>query len=228
MSIWEAIYVHPAHHPGAAWFSVLLVLGVVLRRLGFFYAFVIAALAITATDAMVTGGWSQLGGAEHPVYPGLAWLFVMLGDFRVFLLLEHYRRPADPRRLGPPRVWIGALGWTLIASLVVGVISISGDFFAASMRRLYLSYELVAAAVVGAVWRWRVVRAPGISEPVRRWLWRVSAFVVVQYGLWAAADGVILWGMEFGHLLRVIPNLMYYALFVPFVVWSAPSMEELQ
>lgn len=227
MSIWETMYAHAAHHPGAAWVSATLLLGVMLRRLPFFYAFVIGALAVTCADAMVTGGWSKLGGETHPGYVGLSWLFVILGDFRVFLILERYRSPGAKPWSGGARVWLGALGWTLIASVVVGLISVGSELFSASPRRLYLTYELIALGVAGVVWRVRVIKAMDPDHPARRWLSGVALFVMVQYALWALADVVILGGYEMGHLLRMVPNLMYYALFLPFVVWSAPSLEEL-
>lgn len=226
MSIWETMYGHAAHHPGAAWLSAALLLGVMLRRLPFFYAFVIGALAVTCADAMVTGGWSILGGEAHPAYVGLSWLFVLLGDFRVFLLLERYRSPDAKPWSGGGGVWVRALGWTLIASIVVGLISVGSELFSASPRRLYLTYELIALVVVGVVWKVRVLGASQLDPLVRRWLSRVAIFVMVQYALWASADVVILAGYEIGHLLRMVPNLMYYALFLPFVVWSAPSLEE--
>ncbi|RDV37272.1 hypothetical protein DV096_14935 [Bradymonadaceae bacterium TMQ3] len=226
MSIWERVYLHSLHHPGAAWLSAALVLGVMLRRLPFFYAFIIGAVVVSAADAMITGGWSQLGGQAHPSYVGLSWFFVLAGDYRVFLLLERYRRARSESWSGGAGVWWRALGWTLIASVVVGLISVSSDLFNASARRLYLTYELVALGVVALVWRVRVLGAMPPGDPVRRWLSRVAIFVMVQYALWAGADVVILAGLDVGHLLRMIPNLMYYALFLPVVLLSAPPLED--
>ncbi|TXD34916.1 hypothetical protein FRC98_17495 [Lujinxingia vulgaris] len=226
MSIWESVYVHPLHHPGAAWLSAALVLGGVLRRLPFFYAFLIGALAVSAADAMITGGWSQLGGESHPAYVGLSWFFVLAGDYRVFLLLERYGEPRPERWSGGAGVWVRALGWALVASVTVGIISVSSELFSASARRLYLTYELIALGMVALVWRLRVFGSMPPEDPVRRWLSRVAIFVMVQYALWAGADVVILAGYEVGHLLRMIPNLMYYALFLPVVFLSAPPLED--
>ena len=52
---------------------------------------------------------------------------------------------------------------------------------------------------------------------------RLTQFEIAQYVLWAGADVVILSGHDVGYLLRLLPNAMYYALFVPFAWWSAPE-----
>jgi hypothetical protein len=44
------------------------------------------------------------------------------------------------------------------------------------------------------------------------------AYVAVYYALWALADVLILVGrLDAGWGLRVIPNQLYYALYLPFV-----------
>ena len=49
-------------------------------------------------------------------------------------------------------------------------------------------------------------------------------FVIGYYGLWAAADAIILTtGADMGFLLRVLPNALYYGGFVPVVAWTAPQ-----
>ena len=50
---------------------------------------------------------------------------------------------------------------------------------------------------------------------VRSTLGLVGAY----YGLWAAADVLILCGVDAGWLVRLVPNQLYYGLFVPFVWW---------
>jgi hypothetical protein len=50
----------------------------------------------------------------------------------------------------------------------------------------------------------------------------VASFEIVQYALWALADVLILSGMSWGFLLRIVPNSLYYAFFLPFVWWTAP------
>jgi hypothetical protein len=41
--------------------------------------------------------------------------------------------------------------------------------------------------------------------------------VAAYYGLWAAADVLILCGVDAGWPVRLVPNQLYYGFFVPFV-----------
>jgi hypothetical protein len=47
----------------------------------------------------------------------------------------------------------------------------------------------------------------------------VVAWAGVYYALWAAADVLILAGVDAGWLLRCVPNQLYYGFTVPFVWW---------
>ena len=59
--------------------------------------------------------------------------------------------------------------------------------------------------------------APGVGLGLRR----VLGYVAVYYALWASADVLILYGgLDVGWLLRVVPNQLYYAFFVPFAWWT--------
>ena len=56
------------------------------------------------------------------------------------------------------------------------------------------------------------------SDPNRARLKRVMSFVMLYYGLWAGSDALILWGgLDAGWLLRVVPNQLYYVVWIPFV-----------
>jgi hypothetical protein len=63
----------------------------------------------------------------------------------------------------------------------------------------------------------RRLRACG--EPARRAVFALTGYEIVQYALWATADVVILWAKsDAGFAIRLVPNLMYYAFFVPFAL----------
>lgn len=81
--MFESWYFSPLNHPGAAWLSAAIMLAVVLRKLPFFWAFVVGALAVTVADATVTGAWSKLGGESHVAFPVLSFFFVLFGDWRL-------------------------------------------------------------------------------------------------------------------------------------------------
>ena len=56
------------------------------------------------------------------------------------------------------------------------------------------------------------------ADPNRARLERVMSFVMLYYALWASSDALILWGgLDAGWLLRVVPNQLYYAVWIPFV-----------
>ena len=81
---------------------------------------------------------------------------------------------------------------------------------------LWLIYECAFAAL--ALW-WRARVVPARRPPAERFLRAVLAYVAVYYALWALADVLILAGWDVGWALRVLPNQLYYAFWVP-VVWA--------
>jgi hypothetical protein len=40
---------------------------------------------------------------------------------------------------------------------------------------------------------------------------------------WASCDVLILSGVEAGHLLRIVPNVLYYGALLPFILLRAPA-----
>ena len=78
-------------------------------------------------------------------------------------------------------------------------------------RRDFLAMALWLRGVGRPAWV-----APNDPER-RRGLRAISAYVATYYALWALADVLILvFGLDLGWLLRVIPNQLYYAFFLPF------------
>lgn len=215
--MWQAIYDSPWHHPFASWFATgLLALWLVTKRqqlappLRRFVA--LFALEI-ALDALWTGGWSPVP-ANHPANQPVAILFVILGDYRFFALGELQRSPGV-------RGWLVGLAWTMAVPLVHGLCIRLFPAVFADLRVVFLAYEVAQAGVVCLWWLMRGSQLPGAVRP---WLAAVTAYEVTQYLLWASADVVILAGAEVGHGLRLIPNLMYYAGFLAFVVCRAPRL----
>lgn len=175
----------------------------------------------TLLDPVVTGPVAKAVGGVFPTLAGL--LFVLLGDFRVFLLLFAWCGGPRSRR----RVWVEALAWT--PAVAVSAFALNG-FLTLWLgeqppRVLWLIHELLFVAM--AVWlHGRVVPARTLDDSERRRvLQRITGFVLCYYGLWAVADTVILFGgFDWGFLLRALPNQLYYAFWVPFVYFtlSAP------
>jgi hypothetical protein len=149
-----------------------------------------------------------IGRAGAPMLP-----FVLLGDLRVFLLVLGVR---DPERSLAGTI-ARAAAWTLVVPLVTWVVdsglrAVAGPLPA---QVLWLIYEC-AFLVLALAWRASLARSP---SPARRFLRAVLAYVALYYALWVLADVLILAGLDAGWALRVIPNQLYYAFWVP-VVWA--------
>jgi len=159
-----------------------------------------------------------LGAADGTVATAVMVAFVLLGDFRVFLLVLFLATP-EPRRL--PRVAGEAALWTLVVPLIAaagdaGLRVLAGDL---PSQSIWLVYEL-AFLVMALVLRSLVVPARVAAKRVhvRAYLRAVTGYVAVYYALWALADVLIMGGgFDAGWALRILPNQLYYAFYVPLV-----------
>jgi hypothetical protein len=224
--MFQAIYDSPWHNPAAFWVLGLAFLAVWMRRKPFLVAyFALFGVEILA-DALASGGWTPAALLASPLRTPITVIFVILGDFRYFLLVERFAhrpqaRPADPTSAG---AWASAAGLSLLVPVLAEAVRRVLPARLAEGRWLFLTYELIFLAL-GLVLRLAVLprRLTEAPAPVRAWLLRITAFEIGQYALWATADVVILRGVDAGHLLRLVPNAMYYAGFLPFVAYRAPA-----
>ncbi len=188
------------------WLAAPIVLVYALRQRGFLRAWGLAFALLIAGDGYANGALS-------PVPPNTGWAtffqvsFVIIGDFRYYLLIEEARTP----RRSPLFV--------AIASVVLAfVVPLAAQFFRAttsistSPRWTFLTYELLFLGfllVYGFVLRRRKTR-------FERTLFR---FELVQYLLWASLDVLLLTvKADVLHLVRIVPDVLYYVLFVPFAL----------
>ena len=158
----------------------------------------------TLLDPVATGPIAKaIGTPAAGTVLGLA--FVLLGDFRIWWLVLRIVRPtgAALRALAP------TLAIPVVAWLAAQALAPLPD------QALWLIHESLFVAVAFVASR----RLAGRFERA------VLAYAGVYYALWAAADVLILAGVDAGWLLRCIPNQLYYGLTVPFVWWRffAPS-----
>jgi hypothetical protein len=175
----------------------------------------------TLLDPIVGGPLTRaLGWSETFAGTVVMFVFVLLGDLRVFLLVFGLAGPgALPR----------ALGFSLIVPVVTGVLYATVSWLVPDLpgQTLWLIYEIGFVAM--AVWLARVW-IPNKLGPeraaLRSMLTSCIAFVAAYYALWATSDLVILLGVDEGWGLRMLPNQMYYALFVPFVYVRYFAMRE--
>lgn len=213
------IYSSPWHHPGLLLPLALAGLAYVLSLRArhpeawspFLRAWLLGWAIEIVLDASLTGFATPLHG--HPSAERVASIvFVILGDLRAYLLLERLVAPTSSWR----STWARAVGWSLVASLAVALVTRVAPGSFASTRNIFLFYELLSLALF-ALWRFALIprSAPSLARDV-------ATFFLVQYALWASSDVLILSGIEPAYLLRIVPNVLYYGLFVAFVAWRAP------
>ena len=183
-------------------------------------AYAIAVAFETMLDPIASGPLVRfLGFADHAGGTAVVLFFVLLGDLRVYLLIFALLA------LAHGRAWWTALPraglWTL---LVPGLAYAANAALRARVPELHhnsiwLVYELfftvVAVGLCARVGAW--VPAPA-APALGGFLRGTLAYVAAYYALWAVADVLIqLLRLDVGWLLRVVPNQLYYALWVPFI-----------
>ncbi len=210
------IYDSPFHHPFAAYVVGLALLFDVARRLPFLYGYLVLFLVEILADACVTGGWSPVP-LGTPAYTVFSVLFIVLGDFRYFYFAERATHLAEP-------FWRSLLFATAVSVSVPLVTGIMTRAIPAMQndRILYLVYEPALGMIVLGLDRLRYRRSSA-PEPIRVWVRRVSNLFAATYFGWALCDALILGGIELGHVLRIIPNVMYYGALLAFIWLSAPN-----
>jgi hypothetical protein len=213
---WRALYGSDLQSPWALlpvpalFFAWLLVSGRVTRattRRDRFVTLWAAVFALeTVVDPLATGPvgrWLDLGDAG---VTGVMLLFVLIGDFRVFALVFGLAGGARhvPAALGR------AARWTAIVPLTAWSANALLGLFVPGLpdQTLWLIYELAFVALA------LHLRRRFGADPVVR---AATTYVASYYALWAGADVLILAGLDAGWLLRIAPNQLYYAFFVPFV-----------
>jgi hypothetical protein len=216
---WQALYDSPLQHPGVAWFVGLGTLTWLLLRVpASSLRAVLALIAVeTIVDALFTGAFSPMpkSGAVAQVVP-IA--FVVLGDLRLFVLVERFRRPGV--------TWARALGralpWAFVVPVVQGVgIRVLPAYFTHE-RRIYLAYELLFC-LLGAGLLVTRYSSREATPAQGRYATRLVALFLVQYVLWATCDLLILSGAGWALGLRMVPNAIYYGLFVAAAAFLAPE-----
>jgi hypothetical protein len=220
--MFQAIYDSPWHSPAFYWLAAAVFLLLLARELPWLTGHLVLFTFLIAGDAMATGGWSPLIITSSPWLTPVAITFVILGDLRFFALVERFARPREARmRLA---AWALVAAWSLIVPLSSTAAKYAAPSLYAETRYTFLTYELMFL-VLACVLRFAVLprRLASTPAPIRRWLLGVASYEIVQYALWALADVLILSGMSWGFLLRIVPNCLYYAFFLPFVWWTAPA-----
>jgi hypothetical protein len=217
---WQAFYDSPFSHPGLAWAFALTLGGRLAVRFPRSGLRVVLALLLaeTALDAWLTGAWTPLDPAS-PLAQNVGIAFVILGDLRLFVLLERFGRGRTSWRSAALR----ALALSLVVPVLQGAaVHFFPDTFG-DLRRVFLVYEALFVMLGTGLLlaRWPSTRA---ASPELGWYaTRLLVFFLVQYGLWVVCDALILSGQAWALGLRVLPNAMYYGLFLYAAAYFAPD-----
>ena len=185
-----------------------------VRRYALFFG------VLTVLDPVCTGPFTRWLGLGEAAGTAVMLGFVLLGDFRVFLLLFGLRaggawRGPAARRAGLWTLAVPAFAWPVHQGLTIFDPALPS-------QTLWLVYEAAFMGLALTLRRGLSRDEAFAGRPVlRAYLRRVLAYVAVYYGLWALSDALVLGaGLDAGWALRVLPNQLYYALFVPFVYLS--------
>lgn len=222
--MFQAIYDSAWHHPGMAFLGVFLFVVALARTQRFLVAFSILFAFEMAADALVTGAFSP--SRSHPsVHFAASVATVVSGDFRYFLLVEHVSRAPstlERRGFGDGWSWLVAFGLAMTVPLLSTIPQLALPHVFTSETRIFLLYEVMVFLFVGAL---RVLFAHRLSRAtpdLARWVRGLTVFELAQYGAWIGSDILILGGVELGHVVRILPNALYYCGFLPFAFFSAP------
>lgn len=223
--MFEAFYESFWQHPLLLWvipFAFLFVLLVrspeTVARAPHYYRALVLFTVLTIIDPLVTGPVISWLGPSSGVADAIMIFFVILGDFRWFFFFECFRGAEGlrkPVRLPPV---LRALAWSFLVPVLQALsLRVWPEWFDAS-HKIFLVYELLFFLLVLGFFALRRPVEPGA---LRSWKGDVCAAALGYYGLWATADLLILTLGDIGYGLRVVPNQLYYACFLPFVHWRA-------
>lgn len=219
---WSAIYAGPYHHPGLAFaFCAALGLRLVMRFPPSHLRRVLLVLvAETAVDAFFTGALSPFGKSP-PTAVTIA--FVILGDLRFWVLLERFRRP--------DATWRGAFAravpWSFAVPVAMAVAILARpDVFGGAggyqLRPIFLAYEALFAALASVLLLTRY--ASRAAAPAEGWyLTRLLVLWLTMYGLWVLCDVLLTQGHGWALGLRMLPNALYYGVFLYAATYFAPQ-----
>ena len=157
----------------------------------------------TIVDPVATGPFVRwLGAGDTWLGQAILFLVVWLGDFRVFLLVFGVGDAEHPARAARR-----AAAWTFVVPLSTIVVlqllhALRGELPGVVM---WIVYETGFTTLALLLRR-------GMAPYPRA----VLAYAATYYALWLAADVLVLAGVDAGWALRIVPNQLYYAFFVPF------------
>lgn len=173
----------------------------------------------TILDPIATGPLLKIDVLAGTIATSLiSFVFVYLGDLRVLWLAVGVARAGRGLAASLSEAAMLALIVPLGAGLGFGLSRwVWPDVDGRLLWILHESGFLVLCVVLSRRW----IPGLGIDAARAGFLESIFGYSAAYYSLWLAADLVILIGdLDVGWALRVVPNQLYYAFWVPFVYWS--------
>lgn len=193
----------------------------------FFYCYCVVFAVETVLDPIATGPFLRwLDAGESSLGTAIPLTFVLLGDFRVYLLIFGLAGISRPEG-SLARAFFESAAWTLLVPVVAYTLdsALHGAKPGLPEQTIWLFYELAFLSV--ALWLRSAGidrRVPASRDDLRRGLKAVAGYAAAYYALWATADVLIMvFSLDAGWALRVIPNQLYYAFFLPFAWFQLSS-----
>lgn len=225
--MFEPLYNAYVHMPWVGFVSAIVLFAIMMRKLPYFYGLMALLILFTFLDGLRAAEWLRLGGKGHALYEPFAYLFILFGDFRYFLLMyrygKHHALPED--RASPLPTWAAIIGWTLAPTILIFIAGkIIPEAFAVP-RHIFLVYELIMFCSAIVFLNLLIPSWFQGSEhaETRTWLRRVTYVELAHYGLWSLSDVIILSGSDLGYALRFVPDTIYYTFFIVAVYVWAPA-----
>lgn len=188
--------------------------GAVPEQARFVSGYLLLFAVETMLDPIATGPLAKAIGVDAAA-TALGLVFVLLGDFRVYWLVLFLVAPG----VGIARSTGRAAALTaLVPVLAFGVkAALDAALGGVPDQVLWLVHETAFVAMALFLARSFVPSRLGRDGPRSDFLRAALGYVAAYYALWAAADVLILTGFDEGWAIRLVPNQLYYAFFVPFV-----------
>jgi hypothetical protein len=197
--------------------------GVLPAAAAFVDGYAIVFAIVTILHPIVSGPLARaLGLADGLAATLVPLVFLLLGDFRVYLLVFGLIAIAAARS------WQSAVGVALAWTLVVPIVAYAATLALRAVvpgvgpNSVWPIYEALFTGVGWLLWAHVVpARVPSTQPALRGFLRSALLYVATYYALWALADLLIqVGGIDAAWLLRVVPNQLYYAFWVPFVFFA--------
>ena len=169
----------------------------------------------TILDPFISGPVVRHFGIAEPFATYCMLPFVLLGDFRVYLLVFYLM--AVER--GVANAVVRAALWTLIVPLFAWSATrfLTARYGEMPSQTIWIAYESGFLAItLFLLFSWLPSRVDRRRFELLEYLQALLRYVALYYTLWLLADLLIVFGgYDFAWGLRAIPNQLYYSFWIP-------------